>query len=515
MKDFVLIKNQRTLKILESYLPITALILLSALVVFRYSPLIQPLPGLDASVFLYIAKMMNAGLVPYRDIWDHKTPGIYFIAYLGLTLGYPWGTYMLQFLLFIAGAILSLIILREFVDVRWAFWGTALWVVGLSLVTNGPLFPEVIAIPFVLLYLLIFWRLASGKGNRYLSIALLGLLAAALFLLKPTLLGVVAASVAFYLFNIRNDFFRKMSNLTWIGFISLLVISLPMFWLLKNNALQSFWDCVVTFNRFYTSHSISDRVKVFTNGIVLMSPTSTLLGGFAMLWVNFREILIKDDQNNYAFERLMCIWLIVEIIVCLLPGGELGQYYVLWLVSSSMLTAFLLQRISKKFSLSQVANGIVIAGLILPTLTLGYQLAIEPLRNDISSVNNAKEIELYLSESEIKPSDKIFVYKGSPIFYLMVGNLPPTRFIYQYPLTVAGYESETLFKELTAEVENSRPLIILEANNSVDLPSLYGMQSDLSKSPSLNQFIAWVRANYYLSKTIGDNEWFIWKLKGR
>ncbi len=42
------------------------------------------IPGvpIDEGVFLYIGKSLGEGLLPYRDFWDHKMPGIYFITYI-------------------------------------------------------------------------------------------------------------------------------------------------------------------------------------------------------------------------------------------------------------------------------------------------------------------------------------------------------------------------------------------------------------------------------------------------
>ena len=42
--------------------------------------------GRDSSVFLYVARRIQDGGVPYRDVWDHKPPLIYLI---GLLAG--WG----------------------------------------------------------------------------------------------------------------------------------------------------------------------------------------------------------------------------------------------------------------------------------------------------------------------------------------------------------------------------------------------------------------------------------------
>ena len=57
-------------------------------------------PAEDSSVFLYIGKRMLEGKLPYRDLFDHKGPILYFIECLGLRLshGKTDGVWMLEVL---------------------------------------------------------------------------------------------------------------------------------------------------------------------------------------------------------------------------------------------------------------------------------------------------------------------------------------------------------------------------------------------------------------------------------
>src|SRR5256885_12737839 len=42
--------------------------------------------GRDSSVFLYVARRVQEGGGPYRDVWDHKPPLIYYLDVIGLAL---------------------------------------------------------------------------------------------------------------------------------------------------------------------------------------------------------------------------------------------------------------------------------------------------------------------------------------------------------------------------------------------------------------------------------------------
>jgi hypothetical protein len=48
--------------------------------------LLQTGPQDDGPVFAYIGWAMHRGLMPYRDIWDHKGPLLYYLQYAGFSL---------------------------------------------------------------------------------------------------------------------------------------------------------------------------------------------------------------------------------------------------------------------------------------------------------------------------------------------------------------------------------------------------------------------------------------------
>lgn len=65
-------------------------LLLLALLTLRLPSLAQPAGG-DQSLYVYVAQQINAGDVPYRDAWEQKPPGVFFI-YAALQWIWPWGS---------------------------------------------------------------------------------------------------------------------------------------------------------------------------------------------------------------------------------------------------------------------------------------------------------------------------------------------------------------------------------------------------------------------------------------
>jgi len=82
-------------------------IFLIALVMLVISPLNPANPGRDSGVFLYVGQAILSGHIPYRDVWDHKPPLIYYIdtAGLMLTAGSLWGVPTIPLLWFCRSAV--------------------------------------------------------------------------------------------------------------------------------------------------------------------------------------------------------------------------------------------------------------------------------------------------------------------------------------------------------------------------------------------------------------------------
>ena len=73
-------------KLQTRVLPVLVSILGTIIALYPSNPNNMTLPSRDSGVFLYIGWRFLNGDIPYRDVWDHKPPLIYFVDALGLTL---------------------------------------------------------------------------------------------------------------------------------------------------------------------------------------------------------------------------------------------------------------------------------------------------------------------------------------------------------------------------------------------------------------------------------------------
>jgi hypothetical protein len=54
------------------------------------------MPCGDKEVYRYVGRMMMKGGVPYRDVFDHKPPLIFFLNYIAILLGGDWGLWIID-----------------------------------------------------------------------------------------------------------------------------------------------------------------------------------------------------------------------------------------------------------------------------------------------------------------------------------------------------------------------------------------------------------------------------------
>src|SRR5689334_17436684 len=82
----------------EIAVPALASLIGAMIALFPSNPVNMTLPSRDSGVFLYVGWRFLNGDIPYRDVWDHKPPLIYFIDALGLILTPHslWGVWFLQ-----------------------------------------------------------------------------------------------------------------------------------------------------------------------------------------------------------------------------------------------------------------------------------------------------------------------------------------------------------------------------------------------------------------------------------
>src|SRR6185436_9663106 len=131
-------KTSLSSKLQKLITPLLASLVGALITLFPNNPNNMTLPSRDSGVFLYVGWRLLTGDVPYRDVWDHKPPLIYFINGLGLSITPDslWGIWVIQGVFLFASFLLLYKLLEKEFNTYAAISGSILFATELLTILN-------------------------------------------------------------------------------------------------------------------------------------------------------------------------------------------------------------------------------------------------------------------------------------------------------------------------------------------------------------------------------------------
>jgi len=230
-----------------------ALIFLAILFIsIRIVRFFEPL-GLDQGLFAYFGQHIPRGSVPYKDIWDSKPPGIFYLYALAFSLGDAIGwVYLLEGLCSAATAFLIYRLGRQLSDERagitaafvYVFFSHAPLLEGFWANAQAERFMELPIVGSLML-------LTTEHPRRETELLLAsGMLAGMAILFKLVAFLIVLCFIFYALFSRKGTRYAARETLIFlIGVaIPLLVVS-GYFW--SRGALRALWEALVIYKWTY------------------------------------------------------------------------------------------------------------------------------------------------------------------------------------------------------------------------------------------------------------------------
>lgn len=269
--------------------------------------LVQPIHR-DEGVFWTIGSKILEGQLPYLDLFDHKPPGIHYLAAgLFALFGEYWFVPRLFILLInFASAALLYTIGKKDLGQNSAITIAAIYLT-LSPWYQGSFFLTEVVINFF--FLIVFYCLLHQPfTHRHLNYLLAGLAFGTGLLFKPTiLLSGLALLIGLSLVKERRLHLWLTTGLTF--FTGVILGVFPALWLLINkNLLNLFFNQVIVFNLYsYPPYPLTETLSQFPKILVPGLPW-WLLGFFGIL-------IIKDSSTLFKLIRLQLLFIIPLIFL--------------------------------------------------------------------------------------------------------------------------------------------------------------------------------------------------------
>jgi hypothetical protein len=520
--------------------PLLQLMILLAVVLAVLSPvapLYQPITERDQGVYLYTGQQILDGGIPYRDVWDHKGPLIYYIYALGLWITHSaWGVWFVEALFLFLAGVSGFLAMRMVFAPAIAFFTTILWLAALPQVLDHGGTVEEFSLPFQFAAIYFFLR-SEKKINGYWNELIVGITAALAFSLRPNNIGVHTAIGLVLLFTALfspGERARSLKRITAAAVGSAVVFSLIAIYFAINRSLGYLLDSVFIFNYYYSrldAFSWQALTKGYERMPLLVSLGAAGLAGLILyLYGNWKQ---KEKEPCIMIQLAFLTLAVVpiQLYLSLMSGRKYLHYYIAWLPVLALLAGFLIflavQLAGKAFPDIRHKNlpGILVAGALI--LAFGVKPVINRMPYlidmgrtiwsgrtlpppDYSADAQGVYVEYILNHT--RPGDYVLIWGNESIYNFITRRESPSRFVYTYPFGVPGYVSQEMADELKFNIAQKKPMII---DATAEDKTISRIASEAwNDMPVTRGLIRFIEENYVRKDIVGPGHFRIWVYKG-
>lgn len=291
------------------------------------SPLYPFNPWDDINVFFTMGRAIKHGLVPYKDIFDHKGPLLYFIYAIATLISEKSfiGVWIIECIAASVYAIFSWKIAKLFTTP--SKFAIMVVPVFLGIVYTIKMFnfggnTEELCFPLLTIALYLGLRaIVNGDGipGKIESI-ICGLIAGALFWLKYTFLGfIIGFCIYILLLSIKRKSFIRLWSLVWRFIVGFTIVSIPILvYFLATNSLDYLWDAYFYTNIFLYNSEVQANwlanipvlkyVLIPLNGLCVTNAGFPAFG--VMLMTSLISLLFIDKEHR---KKTICLFFITFV----------------------------------------------------------------------------------------------------------------------------------------------------------------------------------------------------------
>jgi hypothetical protein len=490
-----------------------ALLALVLLAQIRASPRFEQM-GSDSGMFAYAGERILAGDLLYRDVFDTKPPGVFYVDALALLIGghSPWAIWWIGLAWITAATFVLFLTLRSLGGPLTAVAATAVFVLTLHYPTfyqGGNLTETYALLPQVLILATAGAYFARRReGLLVLGGGLMGLA----ILFKPTYsaLGLALAAVSVGEPLVQRQWRVGVRRLAGFSLGAALPLGAVALYWAGRGAFGDLWGAVVRFNLAYSSGGFSIRgfYAEFRTLLVeapLAALTPLALAGATVFlgraWEAARDrrraasgkvsLVPWSSDAGMGIVAVAVVGLPIEWLMVAVSGRNFGHYFLTPLPAMIVALAYLLGegarvRRGRPGSLPWVAA-------VALTASLGLAWSVETA---VRVLPRPQEIAAFLAEPfggayaadplvgrivELSsPSDSVFVWADHPDLNFISGRRAPSRYVFSLHLLLPGTGNAHRFAELLEDLANDPPALILtQWQSSIGVPFLGAPRQEL------------------------------------
>jgi hypothetical protein len=427
-------------------------------------------PPDDSSVFAYIGWAMHHGLMPYRDLWDHKGPLLYYLQFAGTSLTQT-STFGIGLLELIALSIALFLLYRVIASFVSPFVGRVVAIVAVSYVAHfssgGNMCESWALLPLATAHYAS-WSWSQRLSRNWYA-PLLGASFACIFWIRPNMAiyPAVAMLVLLYATNKAHGFVSAMKQLALGSTSALAVSALTIAPLYRWGVFHDFVAAYFGYNAAYSNAlSLSGRFLHTSQLLVQLFPTTIAILGTAGwgLWV------IEGRKKGEVAGRLPSLYLQTllgslpfEIAAASVSGRNYPHYLLPLFPTLVVLAAWFLNGFEKQTKAAPALATALFIGLcpfMLTTYSSDFSQSTARPRSEYVAM-------AHFIQRATTPRDKITVIGVTEAAYMtfLAQRPPASRFVYQLPLIDANNPmAGDQRKQFTCDIAQNRPAVIVSGD---------------------------------------------------
>ncbi len=409
-------------------------IIMGLTMLVRIPSLFEPLWYEDEAIYMIIGREIRHGATLYVDIFDHKTPGIYYFAALITKF---FGENILTWRILLNLWVLATLPLFYFLAKKLtADKKTALWATGFfGLLTATPLLQgnvgnsEIFVIPIVMLAVI------AGLNKKYF---LSGLIFSLTILFKVPFVFDFGAFFLFTALSVQKNKTREtLKNLVLLTSGVALPVLLSVVYFAAHGALNAYIQSALLFNVTYTTFGNS---FLFPHSLMIIKglPILTLVGYLVnKAFKNFQ----KSGQTKIEAFDFVLLWAAFSFYAAIFGGRAYFHYLIEAVPAFAILAAYALRDTAKRKIALIVCGAIVIGAAVIvqPIIYARYYPSFfRYITGKDSFMKYTDNLEKMVAanyqaadylRSNTQKSDTVFAFSNQPGVYLLSGLKPATPYI--------------------------------------------------------------------------------------
>lgn len=476
------------------------------LVIFSLSsnPFSHVLNSHDSSMFLYFGKGIREGLVPYKDMFDHKGIVLFWLQYIGVLIGggnFSFGLWIVEICFYLVTMIYMFKTLF-FLTKKCITSSVAILILTAPIIQtlDGGNYSEEFALPLLSISIYIIVLLIFRKTKESPALIVFGIMGALTFFLRANM---IFLWVVFCLFLILKGLkekkisqLLKQASLVAIGgvLVCLVVIAYTVY-------TGSFQDMI--YQTFVLNYQYTDgnnfKQKIWAGKYFFDFATSS---GIVALIVIAILAILKDfsrmDKDLICVINVLCVYLLFNFYSVIMSGRNYPHYFLTMFPGLVVVVGLGINLVYVRIK-DRSKRAIALLILLILPMSCFYNVS-QRLYNIFNyTPNQTIESDAVIIADYVKnntnPSDKIYVHNINANIYLLSDRYSNSRFFVLPSFDYNGLPD--LKREFTKKLKEVPPkIIVLNEQTYIDKSNL----DDSHLDKTLVTFIE--KEQYIPNKTI-------------